>query len=307
MMSSLRRTVFTILAAACALPMVAQSVYTLETLPADQFEPSIGFESIVGLHMDPQGNITGLATKGTQRQLGFYWPSNGNPVRKLVFSTPSSATDCEPKGIDAEGLVHIYCNGISLNAVYEPTSGNYRELKAPEDRTFEVQGAGGELWSVGSSSRSGQGMGVPPNACSAATSEPTRTFGFVSTLRSGGDRVTALLPLVPGDTTATSMTPSAINIHAGIVGTREGCGDVGVPSGRRAVLWKSRGGAWSANFLDRYPISLDTGICARDLVLTEARAINDSGQITGAGYCIDSEGSRRSIAYRLTPTGVEAP
>ena len=306
MMSFFRHAVFVILAVACAAPIVAQSVYTIETLTADQFEPSLGFESIIGLHMDPQGNIAGSAAKGTQRQLGFYWPSNGNPVRKFVFATPSLQADCDPKGIDAEGLVYLYCKGLSLNVIYDPTSGKYRELSQSDSGRFDVQGAGS--WTVGSSSGSGQGMGVPlPSACSSATGQHPGTFGFVSMLRAGGERITKVLPLVPGDTAATSMTPSGINSHSDIVGTREGCDDGGVLSGRRAIVWKSRSGGWSANFLDRYPISLDTGICARDLVLTEARSINDSGQITGAGYCMDSEGARRTIAYRLTPTGVEAP
>ena len=412
-MAFARRAMFTMIIVAHPALLISQSIYTLETLPADQFEPSVGFDRIVGLHIDLQGNIAGWAEKGVTSKLGFYWPSNGNPVRKLILATPSYPGGCEPRGVDAEGLVYLYCKGSDrrVTSIYTPLSGNYRELSLPDGKVFEVQGAGGKSWSVGYSLNGGHFAGVrrkangsiealpslpldvgsiavgvnskgaatglssslsflieglagdaaapwpgravlwaegngdvqaiplpnklpwipkigrainddlvvigstsplaPLSACSpsSATRDQTGTFGFVSTLRTGGDRVTEFLPLVPGDTTATTMTPSGVNIHGAIVGTRDGtdCGSGSVLDGRRAILWKSRVGVWVANVLDRYPISLDTGICARDLILTEARAINDAGQITGAGYCADSEGTRRSIAYRLTPTGVDEP
>lgn len=389
--------------------MVSQSIYTLETLTTDQFEPSVGFDDIVGLQIDPRGNITGWAAKGVERKLGFYWPSNGNPVRKLVFTAPSYQADCEPRGVDAEGLVYLYCKGPSRNITYAPASGTYQDLSLPGNQVHEFRGAGGHSWGVGYSLSGGHFTGVrraangaldvlpalprdfgsiavavnaqgaatghssflssgslgteddanpigravlwtpdfkdaqpipasskltwipkigrainddvvvvgstspvaPLSACyqPSATRDLENTFAFVSTPRTGGDRITEFLPIVPGDTTVTTMTPNGINIHRAIVGTRDGvdCGSASTLRGSRAILWTRQAGEWVANALDRYPISLDVGICARDLILTEAHAINDAGQITGAGYCTDLAGDRRAIAYRLTPTGAGEP
>jgi hypothetical protein len=398
------------LLASCSL--MAQSVYTLETLPADEFVPSAGFDTIVGSHMDPQGNIAGWAANAAKSHVGFYWPANGNPVKRLVFATSSSRnSDCEPRGMDAAGLVYLYCPDLAISAVYDPASGSLREFKSAKAQTFEVSGAAGDSWTVGQSFIAGHTTGVrrspsgsldmlsalspehssiaaavnstgaatgqslpssalavpnepaarqgravlwmpgattaelipapvaawlpafgravnqelvvtgstslvstsiaAPGACAASPSGRPQpgTFGFVSSLSADGNRITEFLPLVAGDAPVASITPSSINIHSNIVGARDAldCLTSSAPPLRRAILWKPRDGGWSANLLDRYPISFEVGVCTRDLILMEARAINDDGQITGAGSCIDSEGTRRAIAYRLTPTGVEAP
>jgi len=94
-----------------------------------------------------------------------------------------------------------------------------------------------------------------------------------------------------------------------IVGVREdvNCASGSSVMGRRAILWTNDAGKWTASLLDQIPISLEVGLCVRSLRMEEANAVNDAGQITGKGTCVDLDGMLRAIAYRLTPVSIREP
>ena len=92
-----------------------QSVYTLEAIAADQFQPSIGFDEIGGLHIDAHGNVAGVARKGVGREqggrsVGFYWPT-ADSVKPLMLENAEGRFDCEPVAMDRGGSVHLLCQG----------------------------------------------------------------------------------------------------------------------------------------------------------------------------------------------------
>ena len=126
---------------------------------------------------------------------------------------------------------------------------------------------------------------------------------FVSLAKEGA-RTAELLPLIPDDKTMTSLSVTGINNRKQIIGMRQGvdCAEAVVIRGQRAALWQVEGGRWTAYALDRLPISFPPQ-CAHDVILTSARGINDIGQITGAGLCIDQNEEKVEFAYRLTPIG----
>ena len=131
--------------------MAAVSRYKLETLSTDQFEPRekfVDIVGIVGIQIDSNGNVTGWAAND-RRKLGFYWPVGSKPIEKLVYVTSSYKADCEPRGMDDQGRVFLYCKGPVRHVIFTPASGKYQELSLTLDQLFEFRGAGGDSWGVG--------------------------------------------------------------------------------------------------------------------------------------------------------------
>ncbi|MEQ1886113.1 MAG: hypothetical protein ABL967_13700 [Bryobacteraceae bacterium] len=128
-----------------------QSVYSLEVLPSEHFEPREKYTAITGLHVDLHGNIAGLASKdiggGRTKTTGFLWRASADPVRALVWGDGPSASPCMPRGFDASGNVFLYCGANARNILYLPDESVYREAR-PREVLMETLGSSG-AWSAG--------------------------------------------------------------------------------------------------------------------------------------------------------------
>ena len=283
-----------------------QSVYTLEAIAADQFQPSIGFDEISGLQIDAHGNVAGLARKKGGRSVGFYWPT-ADSVKPLMLENAEGRFDCEPIGIDGSGSVHLRCEG-ERGAIFSAplaalgsTEGSLTKATNRAD-TPPSNDNGLVLGKIAPS--------ILVSPCAAlAIHDPYVTFSTV-TRRGANGTVTETLPLVAGDLTVTAMLARSVAPSGDlIVGVRDGveCVQGSSVTGRRAILWTRDAGKWTASVLDQIPISLEVGLCAHHLRLEEANDVNDAGQITGKGTCADLDGDVRAIAYRLTPVSIRQP
>ncbi|MEQ1949438.1 MAG: hypothetical protein ABL995_19765 [Bryobacteraceae bacterium] len=240
--------------------------------------------------------------------------TNGPPQTLLPGKNhrDSSALAVNSNG-DAAGVSGILVGAIDGSgksivsglAAYWPQGKEEPQLiSAPPDSSWTAQVAravndGGVI--AGSTSPSV----APMPACPGAGSAPQLTRAFVAV--AGKDAPTAeLLPSIAGDTASTIITPTSINTIPQIVGYREmfECAEGTPVKDRRAVRWRKENNAWIAEVIDRLPVSL-TAVCFRDLVLTEANSVNENGQLTGSGTCVDQSDQHITFAYRLTPIGPE--
>ena len=263
----------------------SQSVYTLEAIAADQFQPKAGFTEIGGKYIDAHGNVAGVARK-MGRSLGFYWPT-ADSVTALNFVDSAGEYDCDPVGMTGKGDLILGCAG-----------GRSAKLHVPLASTGSA--ASSSFAEVGRSEYAEALQSLPFNRglpVSRTSSSDSTDFGNPC-----GN--------APHHGTETIMMPNgaAPDGHA-VVGSRDGieCVAGSLVNGRHAVIWKRSDDKWTASVLDQIPISLEVGLCAHSLVLEEANDINDAGQITGKGTCVDIDGDRRAIAYRLTPVGIRLP
>lgn len=294
----------------------SQSVYTLEAIAADEFQPKEGFTEISGMFIDEHGNIAGEAHK-QGRTVGFYWPT-ADSVRMLTGSMRDGQPDCEPRGIDEDGGVHGMCGNRYVIAYPGPRGdADFRN----RTRNANMPGLRARIASLRprTESKGGVTVGrtspeVPISVCAAlAKGDPYAGLGTVTAPGDGPSenrKITVILPSIYRDSTVTVMVPRGISPdgHA-IVGVRDGveCVPGSSVTGRRAVMWTRSEGKWVASVLDQIPISLEVGLCAHDLRLEEANDVNDAGQITGKGTCADLDGNTRRIAYRLTPVSIRQP
>ena len=124
---------------------MAQKNFTLETLSADEFEPDQHFVSIVGLRIDPKGDVVGWAANHS-RKLGFYWP-----VGKSYIPLTFDQIDCEPRGLDSNGVAYLWCNGLQM--LFKPGVRPV-DLHLTANQLADFRGAGGDSWGVGFSNSS---------------------------------------------------------------------------------------------------------------------------------------------------------
>lgn len=286
----------------------SQSVYTLEAIAADQFQPKAGFTEIGGRYIDAHGNVAGVARK-LGRSLGFYWPT-ADSVKALTFADSAGEFNCDPVGMTGKGDLILGCAGGRSAVLRIPlaSSGSAASSSFAEAGQSEYAEA---LQSL----RFNSGVSVsrtssPDFANQCGNAPHNGSLQFSSFWGRDKDREPEMLPLVAGDATVTIMMPmgAAPDGHA-VVGTRDGveCVSGSSVNGRHAVVWTRSDSKWTASVLDQIPISLEVGLCAHSLVLEEANDISDAGQITGKGTCVDIDGDRRAIVYRLTPVGIRLP
>ena len=120
---------------------------TIEKLRVRDFLPTEHFVDIVGLHIDPLGNVAGYASKANNgASLGFYWKSGETHATGLIYQ----GSPCIPKAMDDKGRVFLHSTGLPRHIIFDPHNNNtYIPLPFTESQLYDLRGAGGDGWGVG--------------------------------------------------------------------------------------------------------------------------------------------------------------